>query len=101
MLLRSDTHIDLFDTEDGKETTTKINITKTQILSSLAVSMGSMIVGYSSAWSSPAIADLMKPGSYLEVGYFIKSYSKHFIFLLIFFLICISMIRYQNKKHRG
>ena len=67
MLLRSDTHIDLFDTEDGKEITTKINITKTHILSSLAVSMGSMIVGYSSAWSSPAIADLMKPGSYLEV----------------------------------
>ena len=69
MLLRSDTHIDLFDKEDGKETVTKVNITKTQILSSLAVSMGSMIVGYSSAWSSPAIADLMKPGSYLEVWY--------------------------------
>ena len=77
MLLRSDTHIDLFDTEDGKETTTKINITKTQILSSLAVSMGSMIVGYSSAWSSPAIADLMKPGSYLEVRYINLNYCNH------------------------
>lgn len=77
MLLRSDTHFDLFDTEDGKETTTKINITKTQILSSLAVSMGSMIVGYSSAWSSPAIADLMKPGSYLEVRYINLNYCNH------------------------
>ena len=67
MLLRSDTHIDLFETEERKETSTKVNVTKTQILSSLAVSMGSMIVGYSSAWSSPAIADLMEPESYLQV----------------------------------
>ena len=42
-------------------------ITKTQILASVAVSLGSMIVGYSSAWSSPAIADLMEAGSHIEV----------------------------------
>ena len=75
MLLRSDTHIDLFDTEDTKETATKVNITRTQMLSSFAVSMGSMIVGYTSAWSSPAIADLMEPGGYLEVWYTILKFS--------------------------
>jgi len=42
-------------------------ITRTQILAALAVSLGSMIVGYSSAWSSPAIASMMEPGSGLEL----------------------------------
>ena len=65
-MFRSDTHIDRYDTEYGKVATPAI-ITRTQILASVAVSMGSMIVGYSSAWSSPAIADLMEPGSHIEV----------------------------------
>ena len=44
-------------------------MTKTQVLASLAVSMGSLIVGYSSAWSSPAIASMMEPGSGIEVSF--------------------------------
>ncbi len=41
-------------------------------MASLAVSLGSMIVGFSSAWSSPAIASLMEPGSGLEVKTTVK-----------------------------
>ena len=44
-------------------------VTKTQVLASLAVSMGSLIVGYSSAWSSPAITFMMEPGSGIEVSF--------------------------------
>ena len=65
-MFRSDTHIDRYDTEYQHADTPAI-ITRTQILASVAVSIGSMIVGYSSAWSSPAIADLMGPGSHIEV----------------------------------
>lgn len=65
-MFRSDTHIDRYDAEYGQDGTPAI-ITKTQILAAVAVSMGSMIVGYSSAWSSPAIADLMGDGSPIEV----------------------------------
>ena len=67
-MFRSDTHIDRYETEYSPTGSPAI-ITKTQILASVAVSLGSMIVGYSSAWSSPAIADLMKPGSHIEVRY--------------------------------
>lgn len=67
-MFRSDTHIDRYEAEYSPAGSPAI-ITKTQILASVAVSLGSMIVGYSSAWSSPAIADLMKPGSHIEVRY--------------------------------
>ena len=65
-MFRSDTHIDRYEAEYGPPDSPAA-ITKTQILASVAVSLGSMIVGYSSAWSSPAIADLMDPGSHIEV----------------------------------
>ena len=65
-MFRSDTHIDRYETEYNPAGTPAI-VTKTQILASVAVSLGSMIVGYSSAWSSPAIADLMEPGNHIEV----------------------------------
>ena len=65
-MFRSDTHIDRDETVYNQAGTPAI-VTKTQILASVAVSLGSMIVGYSSAWSSPAIADLMEPGSHIEV----------------------------------
>ena len=76
MLLRSDTHLDLFASQHDLETSTPGVVTKTQILAALAVSMGSMIVGYSSAWSSPAIADLMGPGSHIEVLYLHIPYAR-------------------------
>ncbi len=64
-MFHSDTHIDL--RQPGPQLETPPAVTKTQILAALAVSMGSMIVGFCSAWSSPAIASLMEPGSKLEV----------------------------------
>ena len=42
---------------------------KTQIMASLAVSTGSMMVGFCSAWSSPAIASMQEPGSGIEVSF--------------------------------
>ena len=64
-MFTSDTHIDLYRLE-GKAS--EASLTKTQVLAALAVSTGSMIVGYSSAWSSPAIASLEKQGSRIEVS---------------------------------
>eukprot|EP00094_Tigriopus_californicus_P006177 TCALIF_05947-PA protein Name:"Similar to Tret1 Facilitated trehalose transporter Tret1 (Culex quinquefasciatus)" AED:0.06 eAED:0.06 QI:0/0.66/0.5/0.75/0.66/0.75/4/97/504 len=65
-MFRSDTHITL--TQPGPEPPKGAScMTRTQLLASLAVSLGSMIVGYSSAWSSPAIASLMEPGSGIQV----------------------------------
>ena len=64
-MFHSDTHIDLH--QPGPPLETPPVITKTQVLAALAVSMGSMIVGFCSAWSSPAIASLMEPGSKLEI----------------------------------
>ena len=66
-MFTSDTHIDLYRLE-GKAS--EASLTKTQVLAALAVSTGSMIVGYSSAWSSPAIASLEKQGSRIEVSNF-------------------------------
>ncbi|CAB4063426.1 TRET1 [Lepeophtheirus salmonis] len=65
-MFHSDTHIELTQPyrpppEGGK------TFTRSQIQASIAVSMGSMIVGYSSAWSSPAIASLMEPGREIKV----------------------------------
>ena len=65
-MFRSDTHIDRYESEYNPTASPAI-ITKTQIFASVAVSLGSMIVGYSSAWSSPAIASLMEQGSHIEV----------------------------------
>ena len=64
-MFTSDTHIDLNRPTGGL--VQDVVLTKTQMLAALAVSTGSMIVGYSSAWSSPAIASLMEPGSHIEV----------------------------------
>ncbi len=64
-MFHSDTHVDLCLQAPPKPPTSVV--TRTQITAALAVSLGSMIVGYSSAWSSPAIASLMEPGSGLEV----------------------------------
>ena len=64
-MFTSDTHIDLYRLE-GKAN--EASLTKTQVLAALAVSTGSMIVGYSSAWSSPAIASMEKQGSRIEVS---------------------------------
>ncbi len=64
-MFHSDTHVDLALAAPPKAPASVV--TRTQILAALAVSLGSMIVGYSSAWSSPAIASLMEPGSGLEV----------------------------------
>ena len=67
-MFQSDTHIDLHQPEILQDEAGKAQkITRTQILAALAVSMGSMIVGFSSAWSSPAIASLTQPESSLEV----------------------------------
>ena len=63
-MFHSDTHIDL-NQPGAKENGPKI--TKNAVLASLAVSLGSMIVGFCSAWSSPAIASLMEQGSGIEV----------------------------------
>ena len=52
----------------GLEKSKISNLTKSQILAALGVSLGSMIVGFSSAWSSPAIASLMEPGSRIYAG---------------------------------
>ena len=64
-MFSSDTHIDLYRLEGAAQ---DASLTKTQLLAAMAVSTGSMIVGYSSAWSSPAIASLMEPGSHIEVS---------------------------------
>lgn len=64
-MFSSDTHIDLYRLEGAGQ---DASLTKTQLLAAMAVSTGSMIVGYSSAWSSPAIASLMEPGSHIEVS---------------------------------
>ena len=63
-MFRSDTHSDIFRSENVE----KSKVTRTQILASLAVSLGSMIVGFFSAWSSPAIASLMEPKSHIVVS---------------------------------
>ena len=79
-MFRSDTHVTLdrpvppaiIRTDDETEAIDVRKgffVTKTQVLASLAVSMGSLIVGYSSAWSSPAIASMMEPGSGIEVSF--------------------------------
>ena len=65
-MFHSDTHVDLNQpgpslNKDGPK------ITKNSVLAALAVSLGSMIVGFCSAWSSPAIDSLMNKGSKLEV----------------------------------
>ena len=66
-MFQSDTHINLHQPGiRGRDETPKI--TKTSVMASLAVSMGSMIVGFCSAWSSPAIASLMDPASRIEVS---------------------------------
>ena len=67
MLFHSDTHINLQLPGAQSEVKQTTFLTRTQVLASLAVSFGSMIVGYSSAWSSPAIASLMEPGSGIQV----------------------------------
>jgi len=76
MMFQSDTHLNLAPPVDSRgrplppSQTQEAGgsfVTRTQILTALAVSLGSMIVGYSSAWSSPAIADMMEAGSGLEV----------------------------------
>ena len=67
-MFQSDTHIDIYrprTSENGVEVETPV--TKTQILAALAVSMGSMIVGFCSAWSSPAIDSLQRDTSRFEV----------------------------------
>ena len=74
-MFQSDTHIDIYrprTIEDGVEVETPV--TKTQILAALAVSMGSMIVGFCSAWSSPAIASLQEDTSHLKVSCTLKKY---------------------------
>ena len=63
-MFHSDTHIDL--NQPGPKDN-RPKITKNAVLASLAVSLGSMIVGFCSAWSSPAIASLMEQGSGIEV----------------------------------
>ena len=65
-MFHSDTHIDL---QQPGPTLSKNGpkITKNAVLASLAVSLGSMIVGFSSAWSSPAIASLQDNESKFEV----------------------------------
>ena len=73
-MFQSDTHIDIYrprTSENGVEVETPV--TKTQILAALAVSMGSMIVGFCSAWSSPAIASLQEDTSRFTVCYVKKS----------------------------
>ena len=67
-MFHSDTHIDLHQPEPLHDVQTS-KVTRTQVLASLAVSTGSMIVGFCSAWSSPAIASLQEPGSRLEVRF--------------------------------
>ena len=72
-MFQSDTHIDIYrprTVEDGVEVETPV--TKTQILAALAVSMGSMIVGFCSAWSSPAIASLQEDTSRFTVCFTLK-----------------------------
>ena len=72
-MFQSDTHIDIYrprTSENGVEVETPV--TKTQILAALAVSMGSMIVGFCSAWSSPAIASLQEDTSRFTVCFTLK-----------------------------
>ena len=70
-MFHSDTHIDLHQPSPLHDGQTS-KVTKTQVLASLAVSTGSMIVGFCSAWSSPAIASLQEPGSRMEVSVFLS-----------------------------
>ena len=73
-MFQSDTHIDIYrprTSENGVEVETPV--TKTQILAALAVSMGSMIVGFCSAWSSPAIASLQEDTSRFTVCFTLKN----------------------------
>ena len=73
-MFRSDTHIDLHQPGPGNaKNGPKIN--KNAILASLAVSLGSMIVGFCSAWSSPAIASLQDNESKFEVKFNSKKYN--------------------------
>jgi facilitated trehalose transporter len=66
-MFHSDTHIDLHQPGPSPDGSISYKVTKSQVMAALAVSMGSMIVGFCSAWSSPAIASLMEDGSKLEV----------------------------------
>ena len=65
---KSITHISLFMhmTVSGPDTKST-SFTANQVLSALAVSLGSLLVGYSSAWSSPAIASLQEEDSGVAV----------------------------------
>ncbi|XP_067008375.2 facilitated trehalose transporter Tret1 [Anabrus simplex] len=58
MLMRADTHVDLQVPEAGH----KPKCTWTQVFASVAVSIGSMVVGFSSAYTSPALASMREEG---------------------------------------
>ena len=63
--IQSNLHTHHQQTQDAQPSGKK----KTQIMASLAVSTGSMMVGFCSAWSSPAIASMQEPGSGIEVSF--------------------------------
>ncbi|KAJ9593350.1 hypothetical protein L9F63_015054, partial [Diploptera punctata] len=56
MLMRADTHINI--NVPGNEPRAKC--TSTQVLAAISVSLGSMVVGFASAYTSPALASMAK-----------------------------------------
>ncbi|GLH14425.1 Gastric caeca sugar transporter [Gryllus bimaculatus] len=64
MLMRADTHIDL---EITGVADNRPSFSWSQVFASVSVSIGSMIVGFSSAYTSPALVSMMLPNSTLLV----------------------------------
>ncbi|KAG8228525.1 hypothetical protein J437_LFUL008982 [Ladona fulva] len=64
VLVRANTHVDL---QIPVSTGPPPRCTWTQVLAALSVSLGSMIIGFSSAYTSPALASMTEKGSTLQV----------------------------------
>jgi hypothetical protein len=94
MLLHSDSHLDLFSPQYEIQFTSPGIVTKNQILVPFAVSLGSMIFGYSSAWSSPAIVYLMGPGSHIEGLFYLILQTN----CVLSYHIFLKYYALQNKK---
>uniref|UniRef100_A0A1B6E2N3 Major facilitator superfamily (MFS) profile domain-containing protein n=1 Tax=Clastoptera arizonana TaxID=38151 RepID=A0A1B6E2N3_9HEMI len=63
VLMRADTH---FDIEVPRSLTSDVNYTWSQVLAAISVSLGSMVIGFASAYTSPALASMAKPNSTLH-----------------------------------